>query len=606
MPTFRYAVPITLASLFTSGTLSAQSSVVFGACESPSIPAYGDVERYSRYLPMSDGVRIAADVFLPKALPAGTRLPTVLISTRYWRAGEGTPPSAEEAFWVSHGYAVVYIDVRGTGASFGTWFYPWSRQEVKDIGEVVAWIVKQPWSNGALGSIGTSYTANTAQLVAASNNPAVKAVIPRSMDFDIWTENIQPGGVINDFILHDWGVMVHALDMNTADAPNGKGVRRVDEDKSGALLAAAVKEHHGNPQLQEVAKNIMFRDDTIAEWKDIADTYETFRYKSAIERSQVPIYGIGSWLDAGTGDGVIERYRSWKNSQHVLIGPWSHGAGFMASPYQPSGTPVDPSREVQNRETLCFFDHYVKGKQNATSEPKMIYYTLGEERWKSTKVWPLPGIKKERWYLSADHGLGRAVPTATTGSDDYTIDFTATTGTKNRWYTQLGGPVVYTDRSEEDKKLLTYTSAPLDSDMEITGNAIVSLTVKSTATDGNFFLYLEDVDARDKVTYVTEGELRALHRKVSGEQPPYPLLIPYHTYRRKDAAPLLPGKEATLNFGLISTSVLIKKGHRLRVALAGADKDTFRRLPSEGTPTLSVSRSKLSPSYIELPLVERR
>jgi hypothetical protein len=106
------------------------------------------------------------------------------------------------------------------------------------------------------------------------------------------------------------------------------------------------------------------------------------------------------------------------------------------------------------------------------------------------------------------------------------------------------------------------------------------------------------------VTYVTEGQLRGIHRKVSSD-PPYRVVYPYHSLRKADAAPLVPGEMTTLTFGLIPTSVVFKRGHRIRVALAGSDKDTFARVPKNQTPVWTVSRSRTSASFIELPVVPR-
>jgi len=123
---------------------------------------------------MRDGVRIAVDLLLPKDLPAGASIPALLNLTRYWRAREGEGPRDYQRFFVSHGYAMVLVDVSGTGASFGVWRGPWSPDEIKDGGEIVNWIVAQPWSNGKVGAIGTSYEGATAQLLAVPNHPAVK------------------------------------------------------------------------------------------------------------------------------------------------------------------------------------------------------------------------------------------------------------------------------------------------------------------------------------------------------------------------------------------------------------------------------------------------
>jgi len=262
---------------------------------------------------------------------------------------------------------------------------------------------------------------------------------------------------------------------------------------------------------------------------------------------------------------------------------------------------------MQTYEWLRFFDHYLKGIDTGLEAEKVCYYfTMGEERWKATSTWPVAGATTERWYFGEGNTLSTNPPGATSGVDAYAINFDATSGEKNRWHTQVGGPVSYPDRAEEDKKLLTYTSAPFAADTEITGYPVISLWVTSTATDGAFFVYLEDVDEKGTVTYVTEGALRALHRKVSTGPPPYKLLVPYHSFKKKDALPLVPGQIAELKFGLQPTSVLIKKGHRLRIGLAGHDKGTFARIPAEGIPTITVARNKRNASWIELPVIVRR
>ena len=134
---------------------------------------------------------------------------------------------------------------------------------------------------------------------------------------------------------------------------------------------------------------------------------------------------------------------------------------------------------------------------------------------------------------------------------------------------------------------------------------MIDLFITSTATDGAFFVYLEDVDDQGVVTYVTEGALRALHRKISAETPPYRLAVPYHSCKKQDAMPLVPGQIAELKFALQPTSILIKKGHRLRIAIAGADKETFARIPETGVPTIKVVRNKQNASWIELPWKNR-
>ena len=128
-------------------------------------PLYKGIVRSSRYLTMRDGVKIAIDVNLPQGLKAGEKIPAILHQTRYYRSYDvgwrirfltRRWPSLTKAF-VPRGYAWIDMDVRGTGASFGHWPYAWSPDEIRDGGEVVEWIVDQPWSNGKVGGTGVSY-----------------------------------------------------------------------------------------------------------------------------------------------------------------------------------------------------------------------------------------------------------------------------------------------------------------------------------------------------------------------------------------------------------------------------------------------------------------
>jgi len=227
---------------------------------------------------------------------------------------------------------------------------------------------------------------------------------------------------------------------------------------------------------------------------------------------------------------------------------------------------------------------------------------MGEEKWKRTEVWPPSGHTMERWYFSENNGLSQAKPQNESGEDSYTVDFESSTGEGNRWHVHYGQKLKMPDRARIDQKLLTYTSDPLKENLEITGHCIITLLLTSTHDDGAIFAYLEDLDEDGKVTYITEGELRLIHRKISTDDPPYEMTVPYHTFKQKDSQSVVPGELIEISFGFLPTSVLISKGHKIRVAIAGADKDTFDRYPAEGTPTYTIKRNKNYTSFIEIPI----
>jgi putative CocE/NonD family hydrolase len=593
-------------------------------------PQYEGMTTEALYIPMRDGVRIAVDVVLPKDLPPGTRIPTLLSQTRYWRAMELRAPfkwflSPEaldphfrdfQPFFTSHGYAIVVADVRGTGASSGIWSYPWSEESIEDAREIVDWIVAQPWSDGQVGAHGISYLGTTAEFLMVLDHPAVKAIMPMFSHPDAYLDMAFPGGIFHEHFVRVWGELDELLDRNEVPPAFGfmgrlvlKGVKPVDADRDGQLLGAAVREHEANGNAFELVQALECRDDRPEGEKFSIDDVTIHAVKEKVAGSSAVTCGWASWLDAGTADAALRRFLTFDNAQVAVIGAWEHGGRFNASPFRSPDAPASPTLPGQWREMLRFFDaHLNEGERNLPSEKVLFYYTMGEEAWKRTHTWPPEGTTIQRWYLAEDHELLRAEPTAEAGSDRYTVDFEATTGEYNRWW-ELAvleeKTVIYSDRAEEDRRLLTYTSPPLDEEIEITGYPVVTLWVTSTEMDGAFYVYLEDVDPEGRVTYLTEGQLRALHRRLSTEVPPYHLQVPYRTFKRADTQPMVPGELTELTFGLQPTSALVRKGHRLRIAIAGHDEGTFVRIPAEGTPVITVARNKDHASFVDLPVVPR-
>jgi putative CocE/NonD family hydrolase len=606
MRSFFWLVAFVAASCSSDVEEPETPEFTFGECTGQSAPEFASVKLQSLYVPMRDGVRIALDLVLPEGLPEGRKIPAILTMTRYRRSFEGDEASGTETYFARRGYAVVTGDSRGTGASFGRWPYHRSPDEVRDFGEIADWIVSQPWSNGAVGGFGTSYTANTADWMAQINHPAVKAIVPRFPDFDPYADLYFPGGIFHIAFGQGWSRSVKDMDLNVKVGDPPRGVKPVDEDADGALLAQAIEERRDVPEVFEGLSQVTFRDDRPDVWGVSMLDWSIHTHIDDVERSRVPIFSWGGWLDAGTAAGVLHRFSTLSNPQKAIIGPWSHGGGHHASPFHLPDVETVPSPEAQLGESLCYFDRYLKGVENGTPERLLIYYTMGEEAWKSTDRWPPAGAGSRSIYLAAENVLSFEPPVEDSGEDLYTVDFEATTGTTNRWHTQQNGQdVVYSDRAGADERLLTYTSEPLEEDIEVTGTPVVRLHVRSTTEDSAFHVYLEDVDPAERVLYVTEGQLRALHRKVASEPPPYTIFGPYHSYLSKDALPMIPGEPAEIEVALHPTSVLFRKGHRIRLAIGGADKDTFARVPGSGTPQWTIERNRSRVSEVVLPVIER-
>jgi putative CocE/NonD family hydrolase len=601
----------------------------FGSYEPPSA-AYEGATTQAIFIPMRDGVKLAAEVVLPANLSPDAKIPTLLSQTRYWRAmalrspfkyllqPEALDPyfADLQPFFARHGYAIVILDVRGTGASSGTWPYPWHEDSVEDAREVVDWIIAQPWSNGRVGGYGISYLGTTAELLAALNHPAVKGTIPMFNHPDPYTDIGFPGGLFDQRFVRVWSHFDESLDQNVVPGEMGvlarivvKGVKPVDADPYGHQLDDAIADHRDNGNVFEMGQSLDYRDQRPPGMGFSIDDISVQRFKKEIEGSATALFGWASWMDAGTADAVLRRFLTFENAQRAVIGAWEHGGRFHASPYQPSDLPANPILPEQWKEMMRFFDCYLKEMENGVRDEKVLhYYTMGEEKWKTTSIWPPAGTEMQRWHMEEFNTLSRNRPNYEAEADSYTVDFHASSGEYNRWW-EMGvldeKTVIYPDRREVDQRLLTYNSPALPHDVEITGYPVVTLYVTSTETDGAFYVYLEDVHPDGTVTYVTEGQLRAIHRKVSDAEPPYELQVPYHTCRQEDAMPLVPGQVAELTFGLLPTSVLIRQGHRIRIAIAGHDEGTFERVPAEGTPVIRIARNNTHASHIDLPVVPR-
>lgn len=590
----------------------------------------------SCYVEMDDGTKLAVWYHLPEEASRGQRVPAIMETTRYiaksersfllrallnLRIAKEVPDTAEMTF-LKNGYAVVKVDARGSGASFGHREMEWSREEVGDMNRVIDWIAKQPWSSGCIGSYGISYSGNTAELAMASGHPALKAAAALYPDFDVYSQAVMPGGIFNERLMKAWGDETAKMDENQIGSLYYKGISPIDGDKHGKDLKDAVKEHR-TVDIFQALKKITYRDDLLAEGYT-PDTISPFQYKSQIEASNIPLYVRVGWMDSGTVNGAIERFLTYSNNQTLEIGPWSHGGRYFCDPYLASTASREEMEEAQAEAVTEFFDQYLKtqaatsastsgaanfasfdsGSKNSAPAVKHIkYYTMGAGEWNASETWPIEGFQTKRFYLSEGGKLKETRPENNTGSDLYRVDFTASTGEYNRWLTNLGGGrIEYQNRKEADQKLITYTSEPLEHAVEITGQPVVTLNLSSDAEDGALFVYLEDEGPDGTVTYITEGQLRILHRKLVEEAFGFTAIGPKHSYQRKDGELLTPGSKTKVQIGLYASSAMIQKGHRIRIAIAGHDAENFSRIPLDITPTIKIERNGELASWVELPM----
>jgi hypothetical protein len=568
-----------------------------------SEPIYDEWVRLSQYVEMRDGVTLAVDIYRPavNGVPVEEPLPLVWTHHRYHRADVGDDGNIygiadyapELQMLLRYGYMVAAVDVRGGGASFGISKGPFNPDETRDAYDLTEWFAAQPWCDGNIGMYGLSYLGITQYMAASTQPPHLKAIFPMMAMFDMYSF-VYPGGVLqNDFVL-TWGAGNVLLDKISPAAP-------VDEDTDGALLEAAIQDHADNWNVYYLARNAPYRDAASGpENTPFYTTNSPSTYLDAINESGVAIYTLAGWYDMYPRDAVI-----WFNNltvpQKLVITPWSHngsgGFNLMA-------------------EHLRWFDYWLKGIDNGImDEPPITYRVMGAPRetaWRSAEQWPLPNQQPTPFYLHAgpsgsvasvnDGLLSLDAPTEAAGQDDYTVDYTTTTGETTRWTDGYGGGFGYPDMTANDEKALTYTTPPLDADMEITGHPIAHVWVSADTENADVMVYLEEVDADGEATYITEGVLKISHRAVT-DSPWNWLGLPYHRGLEADALPMVPGEIVELVFDLHPTSNLFDAGNRIRITITGADANTYLTEPLDPAPTLHIYRSPEHASYVELPII---
>lgn len=610
----------------------------------------------SHYVTMRDGVRIAVLLHLPASTLE--RMPAIVRQTRYLRALEPRAPlvgsllarefdlyARTRRIFLAAGYAWVDVDVRGSGASSGVHAGPWAPDEVKDGAEIVDWIVKSPWSNGEVGSLGISYDGTAAEMLLVNQHPAVRAVAPLFSLFDVYADVAFPGGVQLAWFLQAWSRYNAALDRGAfgdasstvvgliaraarASPRKGAGDRIastlatlggsrfepivatlmrglvagvVPVSADRAELAQAIAEHASNFDVWEGAQKITYRDDAgiSALIPDgTIDTLSPHHHASAIQGSGAAVYSYSGWRDGAYPNGAIKRHRALATKGgRLTVGPWVHTGKLRIRPWD---TAV-PASFDHDAELLGFFDEHLGAAPRAGERAPVRYYTFVEEQWKAAPEWPPPS-EPEILYLADARKLSESAKGS--GADVQRVDLRTGTGPRSRWRSLLSlVPGDYPDRRERDAALLFYDSPPLERDIEVTGHPVAVLFVSwDDDDDGRVFAYLEDVAPDGRVAYVTEGQLRALHRRTTGGER-RPCTPPEHSFRREHAHPLPAGEVGELAFELLPISWRFERGHRVRLAVAGGDADHFA--PSRVS-MMRVHRAAARPSRIELPIVRAR
>ncbi len=556
-------------------------------------------------IPMRDGKRMAADIYRPK--DESKKYGAIFVRTpynfNYWDIALGAPRNmGAELNAVKRGYAYVEINERGQFFSEGN--YDILGPPLSDGYDEFSWIAAQPWSNGKVGTIGCSSTAEWQLAVTAMGNPADAAFIPEG--FGAGVGRVGPyyeqgnwfrGGAVQMLFI-DWlyGVQNQVRPMfppNTSQAELVRASRAFDlaphfppVDWSKALwhlpemdIIKAVQGPRGifaDPMPVATGGAMIERAPNDPAW------YKGGLWNDSM-KINVPGLWFMSWYDVSIGPN-LEAYNFVRktarpeiaNEQYAVIAPTGHCGYTRATEHTVVGErDMGDARLDVDALTYGWFDHFLKGENNHILEtmPKVRYYVMGENRWETSSTWPPEGAQPMRFYLSStdaanslygDGSLSVVPPTRDHG-DRFTYDPMNPVPSHGGNVCCEGSadePGAVDQRQMETRRdILVYTSAPFQQGIEISGPVQVTLYVSSDAKDTDFTVKVVDVDPNGPAYNLDENIQR----------------MRYRNGYDKPLAWMEPGKIYKVTFQPMQTSDYIAAGHSLRIEVSSSNFPRFDR-----------------------------
>ncbi len=446
----------------------------------------------------------------------------------------------------------------------------------REVDEILNWIATQEWCDGNIGMYGDSWQGQIQFSAASTGNPHLKAIFPASTWLDNYTGSLYPGGVYNKAFGNFFTWSQKFLNSNV--------VTPVDQDQDGQLLARARAERGDatvGEKFTEVFKQFRYRDSTTPEgYKIWLDSMAHPPFMTRVNQACVPTYMVAGWYDLFVRD-MFQLYDNLSVPKRLLVRPLDH-----------SGIEKKHSDLDFGVEAHRWFDYWLKGTQNGImDEPPIHYYLLGtatKEAWRSADTWPVKNMERNVFYFGPT--LQPEAPSASATFDTYRVDYSTTTGNLSRW-TAVNWSHKYPNMRSNDAKALTYTTAPLESPVQVIGHPVVHIWLRTDAPDLDLFVYLEEVHEDGNSTYVTEGNLRASHRalgKASFEN----LGLPWHHHFQTELKAIPSGEPVELVLDLLPTAFEFSKGRRIRVTVAFADADNFETPTIDPAPMVHLLRDK--------------
>jgi hypothetical protein len=590
-------------------------------------------------VPMRDGIKLATDIYFPSraGAPPEGKFPVILERTPYNKAAGSV--AAEHL--VPHGYIVIFQDVRGRYQSEGHW-RP-IRDDPNDGFDTAKWIGAQPWSNGSIGTMGTSYGGATQHALAIANAPYVKAMIPRNAMSDFGRYGVRHNGAF-ELRFFNW---VLTLGVPTTQANQIAAARRAAEDPAAAAalveMSTQVRDYVRGLPLRPGTTPLKFAPDYEA-WLIEAMShgdYDDFWKNSGssvvdhlAEYKDIPVYHTTGWYDSWGTPAANLNYVELRKAKHslerLIVGPWIHSSENHDFAGQAQFT-ADAALDLWAFH-LRWFDRWLKGIDNGVDrEPPVRIYVMGggdahktaEGRifvgghWRNEQEWPLARTQATPYYLhsggvlSPDKPANAAPirylfdphnPVPTLGgnvSSQGTLMFQGAADQRcnpDFWLCSDSRPL------SARNDILVFQTPPLASATEVTGRLIVKLWAASNALDTDFTAKLIDVYPPSKDfpggvdLNIADSIVRARYRNGFGK-----------------AELLTPGRPYEFTIEMYPTSLVFARGHRIRLDISSSNFPRFDINPNTGEPLNNNRRWQTAentiyldaqhPSHIVLPVI---
>ncbi|TDQ32564.1 CocE/NonD family hydrolase [Zeaxanthinibacter enoshimensis] len=548
-------------------------------------------------MPMRDGIRLATDIYRPKT---EEKVPVIFSRTPYnfdsWQEGEFKDRHIKSALQaVKRGYAYVVQNERGRYFSEGEWDI--LGVPLTDGYDAFSWLTEQEWSNGKIGTLGCSSTAEWQMAVAALDHPSHAAMVPQGFGAGIGTVgdfteqgNWYRGGA-EQLLFFAWlyGVEHDIYKPRIPEGATQEDLLRISRyydlapdnpevDMSEALwhlpITDMLKNMNGK---KEIFDKMVRRKPNDPAW------YEGGLYHDTME-FDIPSFWFASWYDVSISPN-LELFRHLRknatseearDNQYLVIAPTLHCAYTRATENTIVGErSVGDARLNYEDQIYAWFDLWLKGADNDFKEktPRVQYYTMGKNIWQAAETWPPEHVKSKTYYLESggkantlngDGTLSTRKPSGTDSPDSFTYDplnpVTSYGGNVCCTGNAIQGGAFDQQEMETREDILVYTSEPLSEGMEVSGFIESTLYVSSDAKDTDFTIKLIDVYPDGRAYNLDETIQRARYREGYDKE-----------------VFMEEGKVYELRLPDMATSNYFEKGHRIRIEVSSSNFPRFAR-----------------------------